>query len=172
MKRTGFTLIELLVVISIIAAIIALAIPNYLGARQRANDSKKKSEMAQLKNALRLYYNDFNKYPCGTATPPCGVGNGMAMYGCGVLGTSACSAASSFSTGAADENVYMKKLPTGFLASVYFYYQGLGPNSDDFCLRVILDNKSDPDIAISQSRCATACGANCSASGRYCVCAD
>ena len=169
--KKGFTLIELLVVITIIAAIVALAIPNYLGARQRAQDSKKKQEMNQLKNALRLYYNDFNRYPCGTATCV-GTGNGMAMYGCGAAGTSACSAASSFATGATGDVVYMKKLPAGFLASpnTYMYYQTAG--GDDFCLRAVLDNLSDPDIAISQSRCAGACGANCSATGRYCVCAD
>jgi hypothetical protein len=45
---------------------------------------------------------------------------------------------------------------------------------------VNLDNTSDPDIATSQSRCASACTTatgtnNCiggSSVGRYCVCAD
>ncbi|MCX6792121.1 MAG: type II secretion system protein [Candidatus Gottesmanbacteria bacterium] len=173
MKRTGFSLIELLVVISIIASIVALAIPNYLSARQRASDVKKKEEMAALKTALRIYYNDFNKYPCGVLDCS-GVGNGFNMFGCGVDGTTACSATASFATGAAGDNIYMKSVPKGFLASpyTYKYYQKSG--GDDFCLSAVLDNLSDPDIAISISRCASSCGANCSAAapGRYCVCAD
>jgi prepilin-type N-terminal cleavage/methylation domain-containing protein len=166
MKRTGFTLIEILVVIAIIASIIAIAIPNYLSARQRASDVKKKEEMASIKTALRLYYNDYNNYPGGTT--------GMVMNGCGVGGTGACPCSDTvgFATGATCDYVYMKKFPAGFLASpnTYLYYQTSG--GDDFCLRAVLDNLSDPDIAISQSRCASACGANCSTTGRYCVCAD
>ncbi len=166
MKRAGFTLIEILVVIAIIASIIAMAIPNYLSARQRANDVKKKQEMAQLKTALRLYYNDFNSYPGGTT--------GMVMNGCGAGGTNACpcTGTRTFASGAACDAVYMKSLPAGFLVSpnTYMYYQTTGGN--DFCLRAVLDNLSDPDIAVSQTRCASACGANCSTTGRYCVCAD
>jgi len=168
MKRNGFTLIEILVVIAIIASIIAIAIPNYLSARQRASDVKKKSEMAELKTALRLYYNDFNSYPGGTT--------GMVMNGCGTNGDQSCATTCTpgFATGAACDNVYMKELPAGFLAFpyTYRYYQTLGGN--DFCLSATLANISDPDILISQSRCTSACGANCSAlvAGHYCVCAD
>lgn len=171
MKRNGFTLIEILVVIAIIAALIAIAIPNYLSARQRASDSRKKQEMTQLKTALRLYYNDFNSYPGGTT--------GMVMNGCGTNWDQSCATTCTpgFSTGAACDNVYMKKLPVGFLASpnTYMYYQT--PGGNDFCLRAVLDNLSDPDIAISQSRCATACTSatgtnNCATTGRYCICAD
>ena len=54
----GFSLIELLVVIAITAALIAVALPNFVGARERARDVKRKAEMAELRNALRLYYND------------------------------------------------------------------------------------------------------------------
>lgn len=169
--KKGFTLIEILVVIAIIASIIAIAIPNYLSARQRASDTKKKQEMAQLKIALRLYYNDYNSYPGGTS--------GMAMNGCGTNGDQSCATTCTpgFASGAACDNVYMKKLPAGFLASpnTYMYYQT--PGGNDFCLRAALDNLSDPDLAISQSRCATACTAangknNCDIANRYCICAD
>jgi len=175
MKRNGFSLIELLVVISIIASIVALAIPNYLGARQRAQDIKKKEEMTQFKNALRLYYNDFNKYPCGTAT--CiGAGNGMAMFGCGTEGALSCATTCTpgFASGAACDTLYMKQLPTGFLVTpiTIKYWQSGTFLGDDFCLQTTLNNLSDPDIATSQSRCTKACGANCTGSGRYCVCAD
>ncbi len=62
-KETGFTLIELLVVLFIIGVLTALIFPNLMGARQRARDSQRKQDLVQIKNALRLYYNDNQRYP-------------------------------------------------------------------------------------------------------------
>lgn len=165
MKQKGFSLIELLVVISIIASIVALAIPNYLSARQRAQDSKIKSEMQALKTALRLYYNDYSNYPPSQAPGK--------LLGCGAGGAILCpctSGSADFATGAACDVIYMKQLPTG-LGSSILYNQTL--SGEDFCLRAVLNNQSDPDIAVSQNRCTRSCGTNCSiGSTRYCACAD
>jgi prepilin-type N-terminal cleavage/methylation domain-containing protein len=62
-KIRGFTLIELLVAISIIATLTAIVLPNFMGARERAKDTQKKEDMAALKNALRMVYNDTQSYP-------------------------------------------------------------------------------------------------------------
>ncbi len=59
----GFTLIELLVAISIIATLTAIVLPNFMGARERAKDTQRKEDMAALKNALRMVYNDTQSYP-------------------------------------------------------------------------------------------------------------
>lgn len=164
--ESAFTLIELLVVIAIIATIIAFAVPNFLGARQRAGDSKKKSEAQQLKNALRLYYNDYNKYPNDSGGP---VYN--KIKGCGATGTSdcPCSATLDFASGASCDIVYMKKFPSDFGTSMYYYRQGT--DTDDFCLKVPLDNVSDTEIAKSQSKCATPCTGKLSSTD-YAACAD
>lgn len=61
----GFTLVELLVTISILATLIAVLLPNLMGTRQKARDSKKIQELGAVKNALRLYYNDYQIYPEG-----------------------------------------------------------------------------------------------------------
>jgi len=170
MKHKGFTLIELLVVIGIISMLVAIAIPNFLSARQRASDSKKKEEMRELKNALRLYYNDFNTYPASFTQ----AGKVNYIKGCyGVDGDGKsncpCSAGVDFATGAACDAVYMKKFPSDLGTTTYYYQADAG---NDFCLRTILDNKSDGDIVTSQAHCATACGANCTGTDRYCACAD
>jgi len=64
-KSNGFSLIELLVVISIIAVLSALLMANFMGARERARDAQKISDLESIKSALRLYYNDHQTYPVG-----------------------------------------------------------------------------------------------------------
>lgn len=182
MKRSGFTLIELLVTIAIIAIIVGFAMPNFLGVRERAADSKKKSEVQQLKNALRLYYNDFNKYPQNYNG---GVGKINYIKGCGIA--SNCGAASDGSCncpcntsvdfaagGAGCDTVYMKKFPSDLGWSMYYY--PVEGNTDDFCLKVPMSNMSDPDIAKSQAKCgATVAGGPChekAGSTDFAICAD
>ena len=172
--KQGFTLIELLVVIGIIAMLVAIAVPNYLSARQRAADSKTKSEMGEFKNALRLYYNDYQSYPADA-------GSGLfdQLKGCGATGTSACPCVSGsisvdFAAGGAGcDEIYMKQFPIGFGPNApsksIFYFREI--NGDDFCMVGTLNNRSDPDAATSQVRCGSVCGANCG-SGKYCLCAD
>lgn len=165
--KKGFTLIELLVVIAIIATIIAFAVPNFLGARQRAGDAKKKSETQQFARALRLYYNDYQRYPADSGGPLYNV-----IKGCGAAGTGNCPCSSTLdfaAGGTGCDTVYMKKFPSDWGSSMYYYQQG--SNTDDFCLKVPLDNASDGDIAKSQSRCATPCAGKVSGSD-YAVCAD
>jgi len=67
--KKGFTLVELLVVISIIGTLVAILLPNFMGARERAKDSQKIQDAYAIKNALRMYYNDNNQsYPGGAAS--------------------------------------------------------------------------------------------------------
>jgi len=58
----GFTLIELLVVILIIGILAAIAIPSFLGQRDKANDSKAKADVRTAQTAMETYYTDEQKY--------------------------------------------------------------------------------------------------------------
>ncbi len=62
-RQAGFSLVELLVVISIIAILSALLMANFMGARERARDAQKISDLESIKTALRMYYNDKQSYP-------------------------------------------------------------------------------------------------------------
>jgi prepilin-type N-terminal cleavage/methylation domain-containing protein len=74
----GFTLIELLVSISIIGVLAAILVPNFLGTREKAQDSKNIQNLISLKDALRLYYNDNQAYPSSGT-------NGVACSSLGIL---------------------------------------------------------------------------------------
>ena len=74
-NKKGFTLIELLVVIAIIGLLSTLSVLALNGARARARDAKRISDIKQIQTALEMYYNENNAYPGAltqltTTTPP------------------------------------------------------------------------------------------------------
>jgi len=64
----GFTLIELMVVVLIIAILIAIAIPTFLGARQRAQDRAAQSELRNGLTAEKTVYTDLQAYTADIST--------------------------------------------------------------------------------------------------------
>src|SRR5438477_12605363 len=63
----GFTLIELMVVVLIIAILIAIAIPTFLGARQRAQDKQAQSNIRNALTTEKTYYVDNQAYTATAA---------------------------------------------------------------------------------------------------------
>lgn len=64
-SQKGFTLIELLIVIGVLGILAAgvLAVLDPLTQIQKANDAKRKSNLAQIQRALESYYQDHGRYP-------------------------------------------------------------------------------------------------------------
>jgi len=61
-REEGFTLIELLVVIVIIGILLAIAVPSYLGFRDRANDSAAKANIRSAVPSAEAWYADNGSY--------------------------------------------------------------------------------------------------------------
>ncbi|MEW6087498.1 MAG: prepilin-type N-terminal cleavage/methylation domain-containing protein [bacterium] len=62
-KEKGFTLIELMIVIAILGILAAVAIPNFLNARGKAQDASALSTLEAVKTALEMYAADNGAYP-------------------------------------------------------------------------------------------------------------
>jgi len=154
--KRGFTLIELLVVVSIIAMLTALIMVNFNAARERARDVQRKSDLDNVKKALRMYYNDNGKYPTNSVDNK--------IVGCG---TGASPAACNWGSGWTRQTMtYMKILPQDPIQGQTYSYQQQA-SGQDFRLWATLENKSDGDITKSQTRCSGSWS-----TGQYVACAD
>jgi len=139
MDKKAFTLIELLVVIGIIGMLSALLVPNFMGARERARDAQRKSDLKQIQKALEMYRQDKSPpaYPTTVTNR---------FQGCG----------NSFSSGS---TVYMNKIPCDPLGPTPYYYL---PNNNNltFELCTCLENRADPEPTPVSICIGLSCSAN------------
>jgi len=137
MKR-GFTLIELLVVVALIGVLTTLVMANFNAARKRGRDAARKSDLKNISTALRLYYNDFGKYPVQDTANQ--------IAGCGATADESCDWGTSFET---TSQSYMSVLPNDPLPNVSYQYTRT--DLDTFLLQACLENESDEKGVVDTS---------------------
>lgn len=62
-RRAGFTLIELLVVMAIVATLLTIAVPRYLGSLDRARDTALRQTLTVTRDAIDKFLGDVGRYP-------------------------------------------------------------------------------------------------------------
>jgi len=62
-KRHGFTLVELMVVMTIIALLISVVAPDYIGKMRRAEEAVLQQNLALMRESLDKHYADTGRYP-------------------------------------------------------------------------------------------------------------
>lgn len=138
--KKGFTLVELLVVVSLIGVLSTLILANLNAARERSRDAVRKSDLRNIQTALRVYYNDYGRYPAGTSTiTACGGG----------LTPVACTYGSGW---ARYTTTYMNILPKDPLSSTQNYVY-IYNNDDDYTIYACLENKSDDKGVLDETSC-------------------
>lgn len=143
LNKAGFTLVELLVAIGIISLALAFLFPNFMGARERARDMQRKSDLKQVQSALELYKQDRSPpaYPTGSISTSCG-GGGFE----GVESPMCCNQCWSSQADCAG-NLYMRKFPcdpAGGNPTPYIYSRDSVDNLK-YALTACLENPVDPD---------------------------
>jgi len=62
-KGHGFTLVELMVVMTIIALLISVVVPDYIGKMRRAEEAVLQQHLTVMRESLDKHYADTGRYP-------------------------------------------------------------------------------------------------------------
>ena len=63
MNKRGFTLVELMVVLTVIALLLSVVVPDYVGRMKRAEEAVLQENLTVMRDALDKHYADAGSYP-------------------------------------------------------------------------------------------------------------
>lgn len=133
----GFTLIEMMVVVAIIGILSSIIVLSLTGAKGKARDARRVSDLGQLQLALELYFDRCNMYP-QPATDG-GVGQGVADS------NTQCNKPKPGTTTYYTMSDFIAKIPTPTTEkgqTVYEYKVNVNSNATDYVLRAVLEYPS------------------------------
>jgi type IV pilus assembly protein PilA len=81
--ESGFTLIELLVVLIIIGVLLAIAVPSYLGFKDKAQKTAAASDVREAEPSAEAFYSDNNTYSGLSISALQGYDSGLQAYSAG-----------------------------------------------------------------------------------------
>lgn len=140
--KRGFTLLELIIIMVILGVLAGLISGNLLNSLKKGRDSQRKSDLAQVKNALELFYEDMGEYPKFAIT-----------WEGKLCQTSACGA---------NEKVYMYKLPKDPKNPTLSYSYNTDANGTYYRLYSCLENPEQVLNTVSTNNGSFTCaGYNC-----------
>ena len=161
MNKT-FTLIEMLIVIVIIGILAADLIPRLQSIQWRARDSKRKVDIGQLRNIVKIYELDYGKYPIAkNGLWDCSQSPyGTTHFSCNVTSASGSSrilGLTWYATSLPIDPININNFPdTGWLSSAgarttgNYIYGYMSSWYRMFTLLTQLENRTDPDICATK----------------------
>ncbi len=132
-KIFGFTMIELLIVIVIMGILSAIGLGTFTSSQMKARDSKRKSDLRTIGDALEVYYNDLGSYPLSD-------GNG-GILGCGVDAAELCSGGTIWQN-TTNSTTYMVQMPEDPSGGKYYYIS----DGSYYQIYANLENDQDRDV--------------------------
>jgi len=163
-RGRGFTLIEILIVIAIIA-ILASVILVGLGPTQReGRDSRRISDLAEVQNALELYYNHCGFYPGPSQSP----GDSCGTFSALPLSSGSYSDMSGDIIGLTDIGV--PQIPTDPTDSGSLMYQyESGDNGNGYTLTAQLEDTGNSVLKSDETTDPIGGTTDCGQGGLYCI---
>lgn len=128
----GFTMIELLIVIVIMGILSAIGLGTFTSSQMKARDSKRKSDLRTIGDALEVYYNDLGSYPLSSGTGE--------IMGCGAGAVEQCTAGLIWKN-STNDTTYMVQLPSDPSGGTYYYMS----DGSYFQIYANLENDEDRD---------------------------
>lgn len=117
--KKGFTLVELLIVVGIISALVAMQGFVYVNSQRNARDSRRQTDLENVRAAVEQYRSTNNSYPLSLASnPSCASTSGLTFNP---------SCAANCSLKDVSSNIYMSPLPSDPKCQNYSYKYSTTP---------------------------------------------